>query len=41
MDCPFVLFHIRICIVKHVELQNVARASVDQSPDQKPIIYII
>ncbi len=30
MDCPFVPFHIRIGIVKHVELQNVARALIDQ-----------
>ncbi len=31
MDCPFVPFHIRIDIVKHVELQNVARTLMDQS----------
>jgi len=30
MDCPFVPFHIKACIVKHVELQNVARALMDQ-----------
>jgi hypothetical protein len=24
MDCPFVPFHIRIIVVKHVELPNVA-----------------
>ncbi len=30
MDCPFVPFHNRACIVRHVELQNVARALMDQ-----------
>jgi len=30
MDCPFVPFHIKTCIVKHVELQNVARTLMDQ-----------
>ncbi len=29
MDCPFVPFHIRVNIVKHVELQNVAKTLVD------------
>jgi hypothetical protein len=24
MDCPFVPFHIRACIIRHMELQNVA-----------------
>ncbi len=31
MDFPFVPFHIRINIVRHVELQNVAIALMDQS----------
>ncbi len=31
MDCPFVPFHIRTRIVKHVELQNVAGTLMDQS----------
>ncbi len=31
MDCLFVPFHIRTCITRHVELQNVARALMDQS----------
>jgi hypothetical protein len=31
MDCPFVPFYIRACITRHVELQNVAGALVDQS----------
>jgi hypothetical protein len=31
MHCPFVPFHIRTCIARHVELHNVARALMDQS----------
>ncbi len=31
MDCPFVPFHIRASIARHVELQNVAGALMDQS----------
>jgi hypothetical protein len=31
MDCPFMPFHIRIGIAKHVELQNVTRTLVNQS----------
>jgi hypothetical protein len=34
MDCPFVFFHIRICIAKHVELQNVAGTLIDQPQEQ-------
>jgi hypothetical protein len=30
MDCPFVPFHIRASIIRHVELQRVARALMDQ-----------
>jgi hypothetical protein len=30
MDCPFVPFHIRAGIVRHVELQNVAKTLMDQ-----------
>jgi hypothetical protein len=30
MDCPFVPFHIRTCIARHVELQNVAGTLMDQ-----------
>jgi len=30
MDCPFVPFHIKTCIVRHVELQNVAITLMDQ-----------
>jgi hypothetical protein len=29
MDCPFVPFHIKACIARHVELQNVAGALMD------------
>ncbi len=31
MDCLFVPFHIKISIVKHVELQNVVGTLMDQS----------
>jgi hypothetical protein len=31
MDCPIVPFHIKTCIARHVELQNVARTLIDQS----------
>ncbi len=31
MDCPFVPFHIIVGIVRHVELQNVARTLMDQA----------
>ncbi len=41
MDCFFVPFHIRTYIVRHVQLQNVARALMDQSQDQEPRILII
>jgi hypothetical protein len=30
MDCPFMPFHIRTSIVRHVELQNVARTLMYQ-----------
>ncbi len=30
MDYPFVPFHVGTCIVRHVELQNVARIVIDQ-----------
>jgi hypothetical protein len=31
MDCPFVPFHIKTSIARHVELQNVTRTLMDQS----------
>jgi hypothetical protein len=33
MDYPFVPFHIKTSIIKHVELQNVARTLMDQSQE--------
>ncbi len=30
MNCPFVPFHIRASIVRHVELQHVVEALIDQ-----------
>jgi len=33
MDFPFVLFHIKVNIARHVELQNVARTLMDQSQE--------
>jgi hypothetical protein len=30
MDCPFVPFHIKAGIARHVELQNVTRTLMDQ-----------
>jgi hypothetical protein len=41
MDCPFVPFHIKACIVRHVELQNVARTLMDQPQLQEPRILIV
>jgi hypothetical protein len=40
MDYPFVPFHIRLGIVRHVELQNVARTLLDQSQEQEAKILI-
>jgi hypothetical protein len=31
MDCPFVPFHIKVGIARHVKLQNMAVALMDQS----------
>ncbi len=41
MDCPFVPFHIRANIARHVELQNVTIALMDQSQKQELGILII
>jgi hypothetical protein len=41
MDGPFVRFHIKACITRHVELQNVTGALMDQPQEQKPGILII
>jgi hypothetical protein len=34
MDFPFVFFHIKENITRHVELQNVTRLLMDQSQDK-------
>jgi hypothetical protein len=42
MDCPFVPFHIKISIARHVELQNVARALMDQPQEHElgiPVVH--
>jgi len=41
MDCPFVPFHIRASIARHVKLQNVARTLMDQPREQKPGILVL
>jgi hypothetical protein len=41
MDCPFVHFHIKENIVKHVELQIMARTLMDQPQEQEPKILIV
>ncbi len=41
MDCPFVPFHIRANIVKHVELQNVVGTLMDQPQAHEPKIPIL
>jgi hypothetical protein len=41
MDCPFVPFHIRACIVRHVELQNVVGTLIDQPHEWELGIPII
>jgi hypothetical protein len=34
MDCPFVPFHIKVGITRHLELQNVVGALMDQPQDK-------
>jgi hypothetical protein len=41
MDCPFVHFHIRVGIIRHVELQNVVGTLMDQPREREPRIPII
>ncbi len=41
MDCPFVPFHIKEGIIKHVELQNVAGIIIDQPQEQESRIHVI
>ncbi len=31
MDCPFIPFHIKACIARHVELPNVVGTLMDRS----------
>ncbi len=35
IDCPFVPFHIRASIAKHVDFQNVVGALMDQPQEQE------
>jgi hypothetical protein len=41
MDCPFVFFHIRVSIARHVELQNVVGALMDQPHEHESGIPIV
>jgi hypothetical protein len=41
MDYPFVLFHIRTSIARHVELQNVERTFMDQSQEHELGILVV
>ncbi len=41
MDFPFVLFHIKVNIARHVELQNVARTLMDQSQEHESRFLIV
>ncbi len=41
MDCPFVPFHIKKNIARHVELQNVVGALMDQPNEHEPEILVI
>ncbi len=41
MNCPFVPFHIKVGIVKGVELQNLAGTLMYQPQEQEPIIFVI
>ncbi len=41
MDCPFVPFHIIASITRHVELQNVTGALMDQPSKQELRILVI
>jgi len=41
MGCPFVHFHIKASIARHVELQIMAKTLMDQPQKQEPKIPII
>ncbi len=34
-DCPFMPFHIKVSIVKHLELYNMVGALIDQSQERE------
>jgi hypothetical protein len=40
MDYPFMFFHIKASIARHVELQDMARTLMDRSQDQKLRIFV-
>ncbi len=41
MDCFFVPFHIKTCIARHVELQNVVVTLMNQSQEQELGIHVV
>jgi hypothetical protein len=41
MDCPFVAFHIKVSIVRHVDLENVVGALMDQPQEHEPKILVV
>jgi hypothetical protein len=41
MDCPFLPFHIRVGIVGHVELQNLAGTLMDQPQEHELGILVV
>ncbi len=41
VGCPFVPFHIRTCIARHVELYNVVTTLMDQPQEQEPRILVV
>jgi hypothetical protein len=41
MDCPFVPFHIRANIARHVELQNVEGTLMDQPHEHELRILVV
>ncbi len=41
MDCLFVPFHIKVCIARHVELQNMAGTLMDQPQEHEPKTPVI
>ncbi len=41
INCPFMPFHIKTCIARHVELKNVGGALMDQPLEQEPKIHVV